>query len=175
MNAGEPVRPSSPPRSRGLGTAAGAALGYVAFVVTYAAGVLVSWVVLDSPPFTSAGGLSVPWMGALTLATVVASLFAGWLCRRQSKTREAVLGSIGILLGLALAVLVVDAVLGPTSTGQAFVERLFGPVPPDAPYAALLEGRPQPWFSVASYAIAILGILTGAGIAARRPGPSSST
>jgi hypothetical protein len=60
--------------------------------------------------------------------------------------------------------------IGPTASGLAFVERLFGPVPADMPFAELLDGRPQPWFVVTNYVVAILAIVVGAGIARKAKG-----
>jgi hypothetical protein len=152
-------------------TIAAGLLGYVVFVMLYAIGALLMWTILGEPPFKpDSGGLTTSWMMVLLLMSVVGGLVGGWVCRRVGQDQRSVAVLVAILVGLALIVVLTEMLIGPTASGLAFVERLFGPVPADMPFAELLDGRPQPWFVVTNYVVAILAIVVGAGIARKAKG-----
>lgn len=102
---------------------------------------------------------------ALLLLSIPSGLTGGWACRRVGQDRQSLAILIAILVGLALLVVLTEIVIGPTASGREFVERLVGPVSPDMPFAELLDGRPRPGFTMASYVLAIISIVVGSAIA----------
>jgi len=146
--------------------ATAAAVGYLTLAAAYVLGALIAWLVIGAPPFDAvAGDLTGAWMVALLLDAVAASLLAGWVCRRRSENRGGVIVLIAVLLGLWITVVVTDALIGPTPSGSAFLGRLFGTRSAELRLGAFLEGRPQMWFVMVSYALAVAGLLVGGRIA----------
>lgn len=143
-------------------------LGYAVLVLVYVIGAVVTWAILAEPPFRpESGALTMSWMAALLLTSVVGGMAAGWVSRRVGHDRQSVAVLIAILVGLALSVVLTDMLIGPTASGRAFVEALFGPVPAELPFGELLDGRPQAWFAVTSYVVAIFTMVAGAALAER--------
>lgn len=158
-----------------LGTIRAGALGYLVLAVVYVGGIFVARTVIDQAPFDAGtGDLRGSWVIALLLNSGVAALVGGWVCRRVGGDQQAVAVLITILVGLALIVVLTDMLVGPTLTGRAFLEELFGPKSADFPLSELWQGRPQTWFAVASYVLAIVAIGVGARLATKGSGTSDS-
>jgi hypothetical protein len=146
-------------------------LGYGALALSYGTVALLTTAVLDEPPFhPDSGDLITSWMLALFVAAVIGGLVGGWVSRRLGGDHQSVIDLIAILLGLVVTVVLIDVLIGPTPSGRAFVEKLVGPVSEDFPLAAWWEGRPQPWFAITSYVLAIIAIVGGARLAQRGGG-----
>jgi len=125
--------------------------------------------VIDDAPFDRGTGDLIPsWVIALSLSALVAGFASGWVSRRVGPGRQAVAVLVTILVGLAIAVVLTELLIGPTPSTRAFLEELIGPISADLPLSALWDGRPQAWFGVASYILAILGIVVGAGLAEKQ-------
>jgi hypothetical protein len=138
-------------------------LGYLVFAGLYVVGVLLTWSLVDAPPFhPDTGHLTGSWILALLTLSGVAGVVSGWVCRRLGRTRSSVVVMIGVLVGLGLLVGLVEALIGPTPSARAFLEALFGPLPEGLPFAGLLEGRPRAWVALASYGLALAAMVAGA-------------
>jgi len=102
-------------------------LGYLVLAGIYMCGILVAWIIIGEPPFDAASGdLAGPWVTALLVDTVIAAAVAGWVCRSVGGDQKAVALFMLILVTLALGVILVDALIGPTeSAGDFFGEALW--------------------------------------------------
>ncbi|MBT8477672.1 MAG: hypothetical protein KJO06_02055 [Gemmatimonadetes bacterium] len=145
----------------------GTLAGYAALGVTYMAGALLAWALIGPPAF-GPEGLAMPWVVALLPVAMIAGLAGGGVCRRVTEDRRGVAALVGILLGLVVLVLLVDLLIGPTASAREFLERLSGRTLANLPFAELWEGRPQAWFTLASYGLAVTGVVAGARLRSRR-------
>jgi len=144
-------------------------LGYGILAVVVLVGILLTGVLVDQAPFRpDTGGLAPAWMIPLLLSSALGAFGGGWASRRAGENRRSVFVMIAILVGLAAIVVLVEAWIGPTASGRGFMEALFGSLPPDLPMGELLDGRPQVWFAVVNYLVAIVAAVTGARVAERR-------
>ena len=146
-----------------------AVLGYLVLAALFMSGALLTRLAIDQAPYDpGTGGLRPSWAVALIVSALVAGVASGWVSRSFGASRAAVLALVAILLGLALVVVLIDSLIGPTPSTRAFLEELLGQASVELPMSDLWDGRPQTWFAVASYTLAVLGIIVGASLAERR-------